>query len=83
MKTRLVTPPVEVMTTTISTCGCSSSTSTWRMVAVSIGGAETIASRLVTCDSVSLVARIASSTSRRMRLSSSDTGGRLTSRSTK
>jgi hypothetical protein len=66
VKTRLVTPPVEVMTTTIRTCGCSSRTSTWRIVAVSIGGAETIASRLVTCDSVSEVTRIASSTSRRM-----------------
>jgi hypothetical protein len=61
----LVTPPVEVMTTTISTWGCKSRTSTWRMVAVSIGGAETIARRLVTCESVSVVARIASSTSRR------------------
>ena len=52
---RLETPPVEVMITTISTCGCSSSTSTWRIVVVSIGGAETIASRLVTCESVSVV----------------------------
>ena len=51
---RLETPPVEVITTTIRTCGCSSSTSTWRIVAVSIGGAETIASRFVTCDSVSV-----------------------------
>ena len=31
---------MEVMTTTISTCGCSSSTSTWRIVVVSIGGAR-------------------------------------------
>jgi hypothetical protein len=61
----LVTPPVEVMTTTIRTCGCRASTSTWRIVAVSMGGAETIASRFVTCDSVSVVMRIASSTSRR------------------
>ena len=36
---------MEVMITTISTCGWSTSTSTWRIVAVSIGGAETIASR--------------------------------------
>ena len=36
-----------------------------RIVAVSIGGAETIASRFVTCASVSVVIRIAWSTSRR------------------
>ncbi len=53
------------MTTTISTWGCSDSTSMWRIEEVSIGGAVTIASRLVTCDSVSVVTRIASSTSRR------------------
>ena len=67
---RLVTPPVEVMTTVITTCGCSWRTSTWRIVAVSTGGAETMASRFVTCDSVSVVTRIASSTSRRTRSSS-------------
>ena len=65
-----VTPPVEVMTTVITTCGCSWSTSTWRIVAVSTGGAETMASRFVTCDSVSVVTRIASSSSRRTRSSS-------------
>ena len=65
----MVTPPVEVMTTTIATCGCSSSTSTRCMVAVSMGGADTSASRFVTCDSCSVVARMASSTSRRMALS--------------
>jgi hypothetical protein len=37
----------------------------WRIVVVSSGGAVTIASRLVTCESVSVVTRIASSTSRR------------------
>ena len=63
MKRRLETPPVEVMTTTIRTCGCSASTSMWRIVEVSIGGAVTIASRSVTCDSVSVVTRIASSSS--------------------
>ena len=68
--TRLVTPPVEVITTTMTTCGCSSSTSMWRIVAVLIGGAETIARRLVTCESVSVVTRIASSTSRRISWSS-------------
>ena len=65
VKTRFETPPVEVMITTIRTCGCSSRTSTWRIVVVAIGGAETMASRLVTCESVSVVTRIASSTSRR------------------
>ena len=66
----MVTPPVEVITTTIATCGCISSTSTWRIVAVSIGGAVTSASRFVTCESCSVVARMASSTSRRMTVSS-------------
>ena len=56
---------MEVMITTISTCGCRTRTSTWRIVVVWIGGADTIASRSVTCDSVSVVTRIASSTSRR------------------
>ena len=65
VKSRFETPPVLVMTTTITTCGCSRSTSTWRIVVVWIGGAETIASRSVTWLSVSLVTRIASSTSRR------------------
>ena len=50
------TPPVEVMITTITTCGCSASTSMWRIVAVFRGGAETTASRLVICDRVSVVA---------------------------
>ena len=71
---RLETPPVEVMITTIRTCGWSASTSTWRIVVVAIGGAETIASRFVTCDSVSVVTRIASSTSRRASVSSTTRG---------
>jgi hypothetical protein len=62
----LLTPPVEVMITTITTCGCSDSTSMWRIVEVFDRGAETTASRLVTCESVSVVTRIASSTSRRI-----------------
>ena len=45
----------------------------WRIVAVSIGGAVTIASRFVTWESVSVVTRIASSTSRRT--SDSASGG--------
>ena len=73
VNSRLVTPPVEVITTTISTWGWSASTSTWRIVEVSIGGAVTIASRLVTWDRASVVTRIASSSSRRT--SDSDSGG--------
>ena len=65
VNTRFDTPPVDVMTTTISTCGWRGSTSTWRTVVVAIGGADTTASRLVTCESVSVVTRMASSTSRR------------------
>ena len=68
----MVTPPVEEITTTIATCGCISSTSTCRIVAVSIGGAVTSASRFVTWESCSVVARMASSTSRRMSESSTD-----------
>jgi hypothetical protein len=68
---RLVTPPVEVMTTTMSTWGWSTSTSTWRIVAVSMGGAVTRASRLVTWESVSVVTRMAASTSPRTSDSSS------------
>ena len=75
------------MTTTISTCGCSASISTWRIVEVSIGGAVTIASRFVTCDSVSVVTRIASSSSWRTSDSDSDSAGTVagsgSSRSTK
>ena len=47
-KTRLVTAPVEVITTTITSWGCSSSTSTWRTVEDSGGGAVTMPSRFVT-----------------------------------
>ena len=81
----MVTPPVEVITTTIATCGCSRSTSTRWIVAVSIGGADTSASRLVTWESCSVVARMASSTSRRMAGSSMSAGagsGRWPSAST-
>ncbi len=83
--TRLETPPVEVMITTISTCGWRTSTSMWRIVVVWIGGADTIASRSVTCDSVSVVTRIASSTSRRTsssRSSACSCGAAGSSRST-
>jgi hypothetical protein len=71
----LETPPVDVMITTISTCGCSSRTSMWRIVVVRIGGAETIASRSVTWESVSDVRRIASSTSRRASVSARPPAG--------
>ena len=49
------TPPVEVMITTTTTWGCSASTSMCRMLAVFSAGADTTASRLVTCESVSVV----------------------------
>jgi len=39
--TRLETPPVEVMITTMTICGCSGRTSMWRIVAVCSGGADT------------------------------------------
>ena len=58
-----MTPPVDVITTTITTSRCRDSTSTWRTVAASSGGAETSASSRVTCDSISVVAWSASSTS--------------------
>ena len=66
----MVTPPVDVITTTIATCGWSSRTSTRCTVAVSIGGAVTSASRFVTWESCSVVACMASSTSRRIAVSS-------------
>ena len=50
-----------------------------RIVVVSIGGAVTIASRFVTCESVSVVTRIASSTS--WRASVSESTGTLVSSS--
>ena len=63
--------PAEVMITTSTTCGCNASTSTWRIVEVFSDGADTTASRFVTCDRVSVVVRIASSTSLRISDSSS------------
>jgi hypothetical protein len=60
---RFVTPPVAVMTTTITTCGWSSSTSMWRISVVSSGGAVTSATSEVTCESISVVTRSAVSTS--------------------
>ena len=67
----LATPPVEVIVTTITTDGCSSSTSTWRTEAVSRPGAETSASRRVTWLSISVVDWSASSTSLRIDVRSS------------
>ncbi len=52
----------------------------WRIVVVPIGGALTIASRFVTCESVSVVIRIASSTSRRTSESRSSAAGASGSR---
>src|SRR5436190_356610 len=54
------------MITTIRSCGWSTSTSTCLIVAVWIGGAVTIATRSVTWESVSVGARMASTTLRRM-----------------
>ncbi len=55
----------------------------WRIVAVLIAGAETTASRFVICEIVSLVARIASSISRRTRASSTRRGGAGSARSSR
>ena len=63
-KTRLVTAPVEVITTTITTWGCSSSTSTWRTDEVCGAGAVTMPSRLVTWATTSARRPRAASTSR-------------------
>ncbi len=57
---------MEVITTTMTTCGCRASTSTWQIVAVLSEGAETTAKRLVTWEMAMLVTRIASSTSLRV-----------------
>ena len=57
----------------------------WRIVVVPIGGADTMASRFVTWESVSVVIRIASSTSRRTsssRICSARCGAAGSSRST-
>ncbi len=55
------------MMTTMTRCGCSESTSTWRMVDVVMAGAETTARSSVTRDSASAVSRSASSISLRAR----------------
>ena len=55
VKIRLETPPLDVITTTIATFTCKSSTSTWRTVAASSGGAETSASSRVISESISVV----------------------------
>ncbi len=68
------TLPVEVMITTTTTCGCSASTSICLMLAVLRSGADTTASRLVTCDRASVMVRTASSTSLRISESSSRGG---------
>jgi hypothetical protein len=85
--TRFVTPPLEVITTTIATCGWRSSTSTCRTVAVWNGGAETSAINRVTWESISVVAWSADSTSLRASVRSSGKvagrgAGRSSSRST-
>ena len=61
---RFATAPLAVMTTTIAICGCSTSTSTCRITVVERAGADATASRFVTWDSASVVARSAESISR-------------------
>ena len=61
---RLATAPLAVITTTITICGCRTSTSTCRMVVVVSDGADATASRFVTWESASVVARSAESISR-------------------
>ena len=63
---RFVTPPVGRDHDDHDQLGCSSSTSTWRTVADSSGGAETSASRRVTWTSISVVDCSAASTSLRI-----------------
>ncbi len=71
-KTRLVTWPVDVITTTITTWGCSVSTSMWRMAVVDSAGAETMASSSVARDRASAVSSRASSISLRTLAGSRD-----------
>ena len=81
-KIRFVTPPVDVIITTISTWGWRTSTSIWRTVAVWSRGAETSASRRVACESVSVVSWSADSSSLRAAArSSGNAPGRGSSRS--
>ena len=75
MTSFFATPPVEVIVTTITTDGWSSSTSTWRTVAVSSPGAETSASSRVTWLSISVVDWSAASTSLRIEVRSSGKRG--------
>ena len=62
-KTRFVTCPDVVMSTTMTSRGCSRRISMWRSVDVVTAGAETTASSSVTRDSASAVSRSASSIS--------------------
>ncbi len=71
MSSFFATPPLDVIVTTITTEGWSSSTSTWRTDAVSSLGAETSASSRVTWLSISVVDWSASSTSLRIEVRSS------------
>ena len=66
LKTRFVTAPLEAITTTITTRGCSASTSTRWTRAADGGGAVATASRSVIRDSAEVVSRSASSISRRI-----------------
>ena len=66
LKTRFVTAPLEAITTTMTTRGCSASTSTRWTRAADGGGAVATASRSVIRDSAAVVSRSASSISRRI-----------------
>ena len=62
-KCRFETLPAGRDDDAITICGCSTSTSTWRITVADTGGADASDSRFVTCDSASVVARSAESTS--------------------
>ena len=82
-KTRFVTPPVDVITTTMTLVGWSVSTSMCRIDAVSSDGAETSARRRVASESISVVVRSACSISSRIeRRSTPSASGRPSSVST-
>ena len=72
--TRFVTPPVEVITTTITARGWSCSTSTCRTDAAPSAGAETRARSRVACESASVVDRRVCSSSLRTVATSNATG---------
>ena len=80
-KSFLATPPVDVIVTTMTSVGCSTSTSMCRTDAVPRPGADTSASRRVTRESISVVDCSASSSSLRIaERSSGNLAGRASTR---